>query len=239
MERLQDHYEQMLWLHERGLVVTLPPEATRRIASSKNGLPETEAQRVRILSQDSILKKRYPAPEDGVVYMESVDLPWRKRLYQLAENVSDCIVQRAREIGKEDIAVILFGSVAKALSRAQSDPDPSNIDMAVIGDFTDPEKRELFNRIRPCRDQGKEIIGNNIGVHIQTVEKLRKNQYCTALEYIGSSARTLYDPKGIWDELEREALMYKIEQTRTNGAVYLNKFNDKTVIYFQKGSQSH
>ena|SRR3989344_9266915 len=207
---MQERAEQMFWVHSRGVIITLPPAATASISNAcanGEGLNRGEQRRLHIITNDSILRKRYPSEEDGKKYMNSVDMKWRQSLYAKAILISEEVAAHARGIGKEDFAILLFGSVAKGLTRSQHDADPSNIDLAVIGEFTDQDREELLNRIRPIRDREEKEIGNNVGVFVQTPEKLRKTNYSTAIMYIGSSARTLYDPKGIWADLEKEALL--------------------------------
>ena len=221
---MKERAEQMFWVHTRGLIITLPPDATASIGRAHaNGeeLPQNEQLRLNAINNDCILKKRYPSAKDGKEYMNHVDLKWREVLYQKANLISSQIVEQAKEMGKEDFAVLIFGSVAKGLTRGQNHPDPSNIDLAVIGEFTEEEREELLNRIRPIRDNEEEKIGSNVGVFVQTPDKLRKSNYGASLMYIGSSARALYDPKGMWAGLEKEALLATSDRKgkKQNGTV--------------------
>jgi len=209
---MKERAEQMYWVHTRGVIVALPPDATASIGKAHaNGeeLNHIVQRRLSIINNDGILKKRYPSAKDGVKYMNSVDMEWREILYGKANSICTQIVEQAKAIGKEDFAILLFGSVAKGLVRKQDHADPSNIDLAVIGQFTYEEREELLDRIRPIRIKAVEEIRNNVGVFVQTPDKLRHSDYGAAFMYIGSSARALYDPKGVWSSLQEEALSYQ------------------------------
>lgn len=206
MERI----EQMFW-HQKGLVVALPVEATRSIVNANRDgetLPVTEGTRLQVISDDSVLNKRYPSIAEGAKYMDQVDTQWGEHLYGIAESMAERIKQETEVMGKRDIAIVLFGSVAKRLTKTSTHPDPSNVDMAVIDQFSDEEKTELFDRIRPYRKQWEPDIRNNVGVHIHHIDKLRANNYYLTVQYIGSSGRALYDPAEIWQTIEQEALVY-------------------------------
>ena|SRR3989344_9055019 len=207
MERI----EQMYW-HPKGVIIALPTEASSSIAQStgvNTCLDPLEQTRLRIIANDSILNKRYPTILDGRNYMSQVDYEWHTRLYAIAEEASETIKQACAIMGKRDIAVVLFGSVAKMLSRSLNHPDPSNVDIAVIDRFSGQEKNELFERIRPYRKHSEAEIGNNLGVHVHHTDQLKRGDYHQALHYISSSAKTLYDPVRIWQTTEREALTYR------------------------------
>jgi len=219
---MKERAEQMFWVHNRGIIVALPPDATASIGNAyanRKELDHKDQRRLNAINNDGILKKRYPSAKDGEEYMNSVDMEWREVLYRKADLISVQIAEQAKAIGKEDFAILLFGSVAKGLARKQDHPDPSNIDLAVIGQFTDEEREELLNRIRPIRNKEEEEIGNNVGVFIQTPNKLRNSNYGAAFMYIGSSARALYDPKGIWSSLQEEALssQRRCKEKKQNG----------------------
>lgn len=222
--------EQLVWLHERGLVVALPPESSRRITMDTvrgRCLSPLESTRLRILNSDPIVTLRCPSEDYGVRYMGKVDPVSRETIYYpLAEKLSNGIVNAVKSMGKvsahnpneAEVAVLLFGSVAKCLSRNVADKDPSNLDIVVIGEFDDEEKHELFTRVSKVRaDVRKELLSYNpssritpdmanAGVHIQRSEQFRKGDYGWAIQMIGSSARALYDPLGIWKTIEDEAL---------------------------------
>lgn len=206
---MKERAEQMFWVHTRGVVVALPPDVTASIGKAHaNGeeIYPNDQRTLSIINNDGILKKRYPSAKEGEKYMNSVDMGWREALYDKAISISEQIAEEAKAMGKEDVAILLFGSVAKGLVRKKDHADPSNIDLAVIGEFTKEEREKLMNRIRPIRHKEQENIGNNVGVFIQTPDKLRNSDYGAALMYMGSSARALYDPKGIWSNLREEAL---------------------------------
>lgn len=221
---MKERAEQMFWVHTRGIIVSLPPDATESIGKAHaNGeeMHPNDQRRLNVINNDGILKKRYPSTKDGEEYMNSIDMEWREVLYSKADSISTQIVEEAKKMGKEDIAILLFGSVAKGLVRKQDHADPSNIDLTIIGQFTDKEREELLNRIRPIRDKEREEIRNNVGVFIQTPDKLRNSNYGAVFMYIGSSARALYDPKSIWSNLQEEALssQKRCKEKKQNGRI--------------------
>ena len=212
--------EQMYWVHTRGLVITLPPAVTRDISGSISrgeNVNPLQFHRLSLIDNDPILKKRLPQSSDGCKYMDRVDLEWRGQLLKEAKDISLMIRTSVLEVtgfADEDFAIILFGSIAKGLCKSKTDEDPSNIDLSVIGNFSEEQKQAIFDSIRPTRDKGRERIGNNIGVFIQTPEKLVNNAYSSVLQFISSCAQPLYDPGGIWHRLEQEALEYSFQKTR-------------------------
>lgn len=213
---------EQMYLHPTGVVVALTPELSAQIAKATlNGNQFTPDMQMslRILDEDPILRGRYPAIQDGAAYMKDVCFGWRKRLMSVAGQVSNCIVDEVMGMGKTrttqtndgdyelaDVAILLYGSVAKGLTRYNGHTDPSNIDLTVIGKFSSVERDELFDRIRPCRDLWSSEIGSNVGVHIQTPERLTNGNYWGALNYEASMTRALYDPFDIWKTIRREAL---------------------------------
>lgn len=217
--------EYLITLPKRGLRVTPPHETQTNMRLARSGQkvswsPE-EKTRLRELINCTILKKRYPAKEDGDRFMkEDVDYERREELRCMANELVGCIVSSWRTINpQKDIAIILFGSIAKGLVKRPDHPNPSNVDLAVIGNFTPEEKSELFDGIRFKRKeiQQRTINGNtnidpsernpgNAGVLIQTPDKLIVNDFSATRIYIRSNAQPLYDPAGIWKKIERRAL---------------------------------
>lgn len=217
---MSERIEQIMWLPDRGLTVTLPPDSVRHFSPDKTRTSVLETTRYKLISHDHILKTRHPTPDAGEQYMASTDLSWRETLYFLATDVANFIVAQAREMGliknlrdaqtrneDNDIAVLMFGSVAKRLSRTQEHQDPSNIDLAIIMPTSEGQKEEMFDRIRAKRAEVTAEIGNNVGVHIQSANTIRQEDYSPATEYIKSSTRALYDQSRIWQTIEAEALL--------------------------------
>lgn len=205
----RERAEQFFWVHNRGVRVALPPESTSKISKASilgQGVPEEEVQRLKVITHDPILRKRYPADSDGQEYMQSVCANWRNELLSRAQSISCEIAHQAESMRKRPTAIILFGSVARALTKYKGHEDPSNIDLAVIGHFNDSERTELFDRIRPVRESMAGEIGNNVGVIVQDVQAVRNNDFDSALIYIGSSATALWDPEGLWAQIEKDAL---------------------------------
>lgn len=232
--------EFLISLPKRGLRV-IPPaetEANMRLARLRQRVTWSleEKARLKQLIGCSILEKRYPTREDGEKFMrDEVDYNRREELLRMAHELTSHIIASWDIINPDkDIAVILFGSVAKGLVKKADHPDPSNIDLAVIGDISNEERVELYDRIRSKRkDIQRRIIKNNpnispevkqraienqyvdrkenlgnAGVFIQTPEKVKKNDYSAAMIYIRSNAHALYDPSGIWHRIENETLEF-------------------------------
>lgn len=216
--------ELLISLPKRGIRVIPPQETRDNMQRARLGevvsWSQDEKIRLRQIINCGILAKRYPTAADGKRFMEEVDYAWRAQLENMAEELTCGIVLKWHQINqKKDIAVVLFGSVAKGLVRKPDHPDPSNIDLAVIGNFSPEERADLFDAIRPMRrDVQKRIISKcpkvetcdtnpgNAGIFIQDADKLSKDHYEPALRYIASNAYALYDPGGIWKQIEKEAI---------------------------------
>src|SRR3989344_4178157 len=85
---MRQEAEQLLWVHTRGLSVTLPPESTRKIAQAAlagREMPHEESARLAVIVNDPILRKRHPREKDGETYMEDVCCEWRSKLYDRAQ----------------------------------------------------------------------------------------------------------------------------------------------------------
>lgn len=225
-------------LPKRGIRV-MAPLASRRILedlreNGKNGhsiwSPEEKA-RIKLLRDCRILARRYPNPQSGKDFMNHVSIDRREHLYRMAQDLTSHVVEQWHEIKPDKpIAVILFGSIAKGLVKNTNHPDPSNIDLAVLGNFSDSERSILMDKIKPKRLQiGEEIKKDcarivspekspgNAGVFVQNIYKVKNGSYGCALNYISSGAIALYDPAGIWEKIEQEALSF-----------YARKQNKKT-----------
>lgn len=146
-----------LYLPNRGVIVELPPTCSKDITVCPQTGDVTvgpmEKIRLRMILDDAILEGRYPARHQGEEFMDEISPQWRDRLLEEAGTVAEEIKRACWSVGKEEFAVILFGSVAKNLVKNRIHDDPSNIDLAVIGDFTYAEKLELLDIIRPARQQ--------------------------------------------------------------------------------------
>lgn len=234
-----------LYLPERGVVVELPASCYQGInicpESGQVTLDPLIRAQLKAISSEAILQNHYPALEYGENFMGQISPQWRDRLLEQANVVTRSIVKACQSIGKERFAVLLFGSVAKNLVKFPAHSDPSNIDIAVIGDFIPTEKKDLFDLIRPVRqevtdsikraqfckcetihcrcrivDQGSApdasrkdlLVDSRVGVFIQTPEVLRKDGYGGAREYVASCAKALYDPEGVWGEIEHEVIAF-------------------------------
>lgn len=225
--------EFLITLPRRGLKIIPPPETQENMRLARSGqkvfwTPE-EKTRLRELISCTILEKRYPTKEDGQKFMaQDVDYGRREELLSMALELTNCIVSSWQTINpQKDIAIILFGSIAKGLVKKPTHPNPSNVDLAVIGDFTPEERDRLFDGIRCKRGeiQQKIISGNpnidpsernpgNAGVFIQTPNKLSNNDFSATRIYVRSNAQALYDPAGIWKNIEKKALAHFAEMKK-------------------------
>lgn len=219
-----DSGQQMFWVHTRGLIITLPPQISHEISQAVNEehpIPEMASEFLGVITRDSILKKRYPKPTDGENFMKSVDYNRRDELLALAQGLCKQIVETWNNINpNKDIAVLLYGSVARGLVKDTYNPNPSDIDLTVIGNFTEYERNKLMYSIHPMRNTVRRqiiescpnVIGEfaedirYAGTLVQNREKLTKERYSAAIHYLGSCITPLYDPSGIWVEIERRAL---------------------------------
>lgn len=226
---MKEQAEQLFWAHDRGLLVTLTPETTQIIGHeiiNGNPIPETESLKLGQINGDAILKKRHPNQSSGEALMESVDYQRRYELIQLAMELTSHIVETWSTMNPhKDIAVLLYGSVAKSLVKKSDHESPSDIDLTVIGDLTDSERLGLRNAIQAKRENIRERIltkCTNVqeeawddiryaGTMVQHTSKLTKNRYSDALAYIGSCTRPLHDPSGIWQRIEQGALAVRKE----------------------------
>lgn len=226
--------EMLITLPRRGLRVIPPPETQDNMRKARAGQivswSDEEKKRLKLLTHCSILTKRYPTPQDGQRFMQGVNYEWGKELLGMAHETTDEIVSQWNTINPHtDIAVLLYGSITKGLVKNPDNPDPSNIDIAVIGNIGFAEREELFDAIRPKREEIRERIlskcpavhsrepnPGNVGVIIQHTDKLAINNFGQARTYITAGARALYDPSGLWQRLEEEALS-QMDLRKLNG----------------------
>lgn len=214
---MKELIQQKVWLPDRGIEMLLPP----RYSPISEAEPTREKnERLLQISNDGPLRKRYPSPEAGLKFMQTVDFDRRNYLLRLAQSATEKIVDEWKKINSEtEIAVIVFGSVAKGLVKKNDDPDPSNIDMSVIGNISDSDRDKLYDAIRPYRKSVQEdILGTsgevnspeknpgNLGICIQHTDKLTNGHFSAMAGYIGSGAFPIYDPSNIWGDLEKNAL---------------------------------
>lgn len=216
--------QQKFSVYTQGIDILLPPNA--EMSSQGDSLYAQESERLFQITHDGTLHKRYPDADAGIHFMEDVCYERRDTLLCLAVEASSLIVKEWEEINpNKPIAVILFGSVAKGLVKNTSNPDPSNIDLAVIGDITNVEKERLFDQIRDyrmsiqeeitseCRKiNSKERNPGNLGVSIQCIESLKRGDNAGMRQYIGSGSFPLHDPDNIWSTLEAETLQELYEK---------------------------
>jgi hypothetical protein len=218
--------EFLITLPKRGIRVIPPAETRQNMERARAGetvlWSDEEKARLLMMRDCNILAKRYPTKPEGETFMQEVNYEWRDELQAMAGEVTEDIVENWKQVAPhKDIAVLLFGSVAKGLVKQPHSTDPSNIDMAVIGNITDAERTELFDLIRPKRKTIQQRIlsrcpyldyeGNganpgNVGVMIQDVSKLEKDGFEPARRYVASGAFALHDPAGIWTRIESRAI---------------------------------
>lgn len=236
--------EHLITLPTTGLRI-IPPEETRKnIAFAKSGIlpfvgnaiywSDQEKARLRLLATNPIMRKRFPTKEAGKVFMEAIDYERRETLLSYAHELTGQITKSWQEINdKKPIAVILFGSVATGLVKGCDSPCPSNIDLAVLGNFSEEERLSLYDGIRERRSDIQERIlkdcpevnsresnPGNAGVTIQNVAKIIKSNFGGAREYISAGAMVLYDPYFIWSNIEQCALE---SYMKVKGVVFQHK----------------
>lgn len=226
----------LITIPKRGLRVIPPMETQEKMLQVRNGdkispFSEEEKYRLKKLINCKILEQRYPIRQNGEDFMNTVDLEWREELLEMAKELSDNIVNSWHDISAlNDIAVLLYGSIAKGLTKKPTHHDPSNIDIAVIGSFSTQQRLDLYDAIRPKRleiqerilDKCNEINSpeanpGNAGVTIQDIAKLKNNFYYNTRLYISSGGYALYDDSGIWQGIEQEAIDFARNNTTPRG----------------------
>jgi len=185
--------------------------------------PELKA-RIQLMLGNRITARRYPERQIGESFMHEVDTERHIELLGLADRMSDHIVSEWQKIDpQKDIAVVLFGSVATGLVKSRLHPDPSNVDLAVVGDFNQEATTSLLNAIKSERTAiGEEIrstcpnvdrtldpLPGNVGVFVQRPQILTNDHFGEARVYLASGAYALHDPAGIWAEIDRGAIEYQ------------------------------
>lgn len=246
-----------LYIPERGVLVELPPSCSEGISicpeTGRASIDPLVRTQLRTIQNDPIIRGRYPSTQEGEQFMDEVSPQWRDRLLEHTEFLSEEIKQACFSIGSQRFAIILYGSLARNLTKDRTSEDPSNIDIAVVGEFSPKQKESILDSIRVARQQVTTEIKvaelckcqgvkckcseqmtdyywvnstapirngygeitrlhsgffERAGVVIQTPETARSNGYSDARRYISSSAKSLYDPEGVWQEIENEALVY-------------------------------
>src|SRR5579884_1622392 len=226
IERLQEVY-----IPERGVRVELPPQCSV-FSNPKSGdvlISHSEIERIKAIMKDPTLKKRYPKPEDGQAFMMETSPEWRSYLLSRSKEAAAEIGWNCERMGYERFAVVLFGSVSRNLVKHPKHPDPSNIDLAVIGEFSPYSREPIFDRIRPLREHLTSEINQNEGrynedgnferltVLVQPIDNVRSMDYFSVRTHISACARPLYDPTSLWNELEKEAMPYVAFYNLTKG----------------------
>lgn len=227
---------QYITLPRRGVRISAPPQLCEVLASiqarRQRHEPLTAEQRQSLWTPDQkarlnlllrckILARRFPTREDGNAFMQNVDPLRREEYLGYVEDMTANIVDAWGRVNpNKDIAVVLFGSVARGLVKDAGHPDPSNIDMTIIGAFTKEEKERLFDTIRPKReeiaakirasspnlDYSLNPLPGNVGVYVQNRETLAKDGFGEARVYLASGAFALHDPAGIWKDIDAGAV---------------------------------
>ncbi|HVZ58204.1 MAG TPA: nucleotidyltransferase domain-containing protein, partial [Patescibacteria group bacterium] len=162
-------------------------------------------------------------------FMGEINFERRDQLLAIAHDASNKIVEEWKDINpNKEIAVLLFGSVAKGLVKRPEHKDPSNIDLAVIGDFSPEESEALFDAIRPYRADVQDMIlqdcdeiesedhnPGNLGVLVQNTEKMSNGHFSGAINHISAGAFALYDPSNMWNAIEEHTLTEMAKEQKT------------------------
>jgi len=208
---------------KRGIQIFPPAETAHKMSQARRGEVVTpfsleEKVRLRELIHAKILAHRYPTKERGKAFMAVVDYEWGSHLLELSREFAAFLVLSWKVVSVKPVSVILYGSISRGLVKRPDHPDPSNIDIAVIADFTDCEKEQFFDKIRPSREAIRGYIlsktpainpdskGGNVGIHLNTIRSLEVSNYSSTINYLQAAAVPLYDPDRIWERLEGEAI---------------------------------
>lgn len=253
--------QQLFWNHEFGVIEAIPPHATANIAKAafaNQPLPTTEAERLRRMTIDKTMKKKYPTSQHGIDFMSEVNYGRGEELFTFAQELAFDSSEDAPGVltswlkinPNKPITIALFGSVAKALTKKSEHCDPSNIDIAVgIEGVTQEEQQELFDAIRSKREDIKKRIlsgcpniaedsdGGNAGVHIQSLATLKRSM----LTYIASGAYPLYGHE-IWYKIEEEEISAAAQKTlsQLNGVKthrensMIKRLNPQEAVVFER-----
>lgn len=146
-----------LYLSDREVMVELPPSCSTGITinpeTGKVSIDPFVRTHLKAIMDDPILKGRYPTALDGEEYMNGVSGQWRDRLLEYTESVTEEIKRGCWSAGRNRFAVVLYGSLASNLAKHRTHEDPSNMDLVVIGEFSNWEKNQVLDRIRYVRQQ--------------------------------------------------------------------------------------
>lgn len=221
MEKEQYQY---ITLPKRGLKIIAPENVSKLMERSKEGeivtYPENEKKKLLLIRGCKILQQRYPSVDDGKAFMNDVDYSWREFLLGKAKHITNEIVNSYHQMASsKPFSVVLYGSVAKGLVKKPDHKDPSNIDLAIIGNINSKEREDLFDTLRPIRKNVQEEIlshcpvlesdeanPGNVGITIQNLEKVMSNNFAPVRNYISAGAIPLFDNYGLWQSLEELAL---------------------------------
>lgn len=232
---MKELVQQQYWVHTRGVQILLAPHATSMISEAVapgNQIPPTESARLRIITNDHILRTRFPNPNDGVQLMTQVDMERREELLGYAYEITPKIVEEWEKINpNEPIAVVVYGSVAKGLVKPKDHDEPSDLDMSVIGNITEKERRKLLEASIPHRERIQQQMGitPQEGIKYPTLScfKIRdtrillSDNYSLAKKLIASSTFATHDPSGILQKIESEVLAAEwSEQDRKTRTFY-------------------
>lgn len=146
-----------IYIPDRGVAVALPEKCAAKsyidpVAKQVTSNDLMESYRIGGIRSDSILAKRYPNPEVGWRYMAAVSTEWGAKLTDDAIKMGQELAEASRSMGKDQFAVVLYGSTARGLVKCPKHRDPSNIDMAIIGDFNLDERSSVLDKVRPLRE---------------------------------------------------------------------------------------
>ena len=104
---MKEFIQQKFWVHTRGIEMLLPPSFPHA---------ENKSERLRQITNDGTLRRRYPDPDEGRDFMDEIDFDRRNKLLGMAQEANHKIIEEWKGINPDkNIAVILFGSVAKGL----------------------------------------------------------------------------------------------------------------------------
>lgn len=248
--KAENYPEFLISLPRRGLKIIPPDQVVENMRLAREGLsiiPWTEREKARIalIKKDPIMARRYPDSNSGQALMAEVSYERREELLLLARDLTETVVSEWDKISpNKGIAIVLFGSVARGLVRHREHRDPSNIDMSIVGDFSEEERLRLLDAIRPARQEirtkivkacsGQEAftgLSGNAGVYVQNVDKLINNKFACAKEYIASNAFSLHDPLGIWKIIEQSALDHEVELMRSRTSRKSNMLRLSQVVF--------
>lgn len=177
--------------HNGGLPLRIPPYLRREL---RNGEPLALVQKT-MMQNDPLVGQR--GERDVLPINMEHNLVMRKS----ARVVSHYLVELAHELHQDRYATVVHGSVSKGLVRHPDDPDPSDIDIALLVETLPMSKERKLDIYKPVSRDSKDLFGTKTDVHIWSMEEVRKRHAELARILLRSGGYPLANQDGLWEEI--------------------------------------